>query len=74
MKALPLNEIPPTPLYEKGAFHDTMSRTKKSSSPFLKGGSRGILLNVQLAIAHFSRLIARAKLNDTTSQAAGFWK
>ena len=55
MKTFPLNEIPPTPLYKRRAFRNTMPRTKKSSSPFVKGGSRGILLKASL-IRHEGRV------------------
>ena len=80
-------QIPPSPLCERGASHDTMSGPNKSSSPFVKGerglpaiASRsgeaggGILLNVHLAKSPCSTLIVRAKLNYTTSKAGGFWK
>jgi hypothetical protein len=44
-KTVPVNEIPPYPLYERGEFVETTSK----SSPFAKGGSRGIFLRLRLA-------------------------
>jgi len=41
MKSLGLKKIPPTPLSERGALPESMSRTKKSSSPFVKGDRGG---------------------------------
>ena len=43
------------------------------SSPFDKGGSRGILLRLRLPENHRSILTLRAKPNYTTSIAGGFW-
>ena len=49
-----------------------ISQAHKSSSPFAKGGSRGILLRGRLIEDHRSIFTLRAKLNHTTSIAGGF--
>jgi hypothetical protein len=53
---------PPTPLTKGGIKCDCLT-CNKSSSPFGKGGSRGILLRVRLPKNHRSILILQAKLN-----------
>ena len=45
---------------------------KQLSSPFSKGGPRGILLRGHLAEDHRSILTLHAKLKYTTSTAGGF--
>jgi|GEM_PF-1494094 len=50
----------------------TISHVNNPSSPFAKGGPRGILLSVRLPEDHHSILTLRAKLNYTTSRTGGF--
>ena len=67
-KPCPLTKSPLTPLYERGEFVETTSK----SSPFCKGGSRGILLLFRFTENHSSIFTPLAKLNYTTSIAGGF--
>ena len=71
-ESVPMIKIPPTPLYERGALHGAIKPANKSSSPFAKGGPRGIFLSIRLPENHHSIFTLQAKLNYTTSIAGGF--
>jgi hypothetical protein len=68
IKAVPWTKSPLTPLYERGEFVETTLK----SSPFGKGGSRGILLRLRLPENHRSISTLQANLNYTTSTAEVF--
>ena len=56
---------PPNPPLQKGGSKWDYFTCNKSSSPFDKGGSRGILLRLRLLENHRSILTLQAKLNYT---------
>jgi hypothetical protein len=68
---LGLNKIPPTP-FTRGALEMGLLTGERLSSPFSKGGPRGILLRGLLPEDHRSILTVQAKLNYTTGIAGVF--
>ena len=80
MKLLPMSPVrllPMSPVhtpFTKGGLTMGSLTGKRLSSPFSKGGSRGILLRGRLPEDHRSTLTLRAKLSYTTSAAGGFSK
>jgi len=63
---------PPNPPLRKGGSKWDYLTYNMSSSPFGKGGPRGILLRVHLPENQSSIFTPLAKLNCTTSIAGGF--
>jgi hypothetical protein len=53
----------PQPSFTKGGFKGTISVENNSSSPFAKGGSRGILLRFRLSENFRSIFTPQARLN-----------
>jgi len=69
---MPANEIPPTPLYERGALNGISRRQKNHLPPFLKGDRGGFCCAVVLPKITAAYLLYKQSLTLTPAQQVRF--